>query len=136
MPTSQWFRALLCGLVVLGAPIGVGAGLANPPIAAALPSPPVAANVDDLGVDLTTGQFRVAQTSLSIGGSGSGSTLTGGYTEYAYDARGNVTTTSVVSKNGTSTLASGTPYPTSCGNTKTCNKPRIRRYGSGWGSGK
>ncbi|MDV6331320.1 RHS repeat-associated core domain-containing protein [Asticcacaulis sp. 201] len=55
----------------------------------------------------------------------SGTTPTGGYTEYAYDSRGNVTTTTVVPKAGSSltNLVTTAVFPTSCSNVKTCNKP-------------
>jgi len=54
-----------------------------------------------------------------------GTTLTGGYIEYAYDARGNVTTSTVVPRAGSSlpNLVTTAVYPTSCTNVKTCNKP-------------
>ena len=53
----------------------------------------------------------------------SGSTLTGGYTQYAYDGRGNVTSVSVYPKGGGTPLTTSATYPSSCTNAKTCNKP-------------
>lgn len=53
----------------------------------------------------------------------SGATVTGGYTQYAYDARGNVTSISVYPKNGGTPLVQSASYPASCANPKTCNKP-------------
>lgn len=55
----------------------------------------------------------------------SGTTVTGGYTEYAYDTRGNITTTTVVPKAGASlsALVTTAAYPSSCANIKTCNRP-------------
>ncbi|EGF92851.1 YD repeat-containing protein [Asticcacaulis biprosthecium C19] len=59
----------------------------------------------------------------------SGATLTGGYTEYEYDARGNVTKTTVVPKDAiagtTKNLVATAAYPASCPATdlKFCNQP-------------
>lgn len=55
----------------------------------------------------------------------SGTTVTGGYTEYGYDSRGNITTTTFVPRAGSSlaNLVTTAVYPTSCSNVKTCNKP-------------
>lgn len=54
----------------------------------------------------------------------SGTTPTGGYTEYQYNTYGNLTDIIEHGKDGTSTLASHAVYPdhASC-NAKTCNKP-------------
>ena len=49
---------------------------------------------------------------------------TGGYTEYKYDPRGNVTTISAYPKGGGAAVVSSAVYPASpCANIKTCNKP-------------
>lgn len=53
----------------------------------------------------------------------SGSTLTGGYTQYTYDGRGNVTSISIYPKGGGTPLTTTMTYPSSCANVKTCNKP-------------
>ena len=55
----------------------------------------------------------------------SGTTVTGGYTEYAYDGRGNIITATMVPKagSGLSNLVATAHYPVSCSNAKTCNKP-------------
>lgn len=55
----------------------------------------------------------------------SGATPTGGYTEYAYDSRSNVTTTTFVPKAGTglANLVTTAAYPASCIDYKSCNKP-------------
>lgn len=48
---------------------------------------------------------------------------TGGYTEYLYDTRGNITHIKRYPKNGGSPLVTTAGYPSSCSNQKTCNKP-------------
>ncbi|MBW8880920.1 MAG: hypothetical protein JF615_05665, partial [Asticcacaulis sp.] len=53
----------------------------------------------------------------------SGSTPTGGYTQYAYDARGNVTTVTTYPKGGGTPIIVRATYAASCSNIKTCNKP-------------
>ena len=55
----------------------------------------------------------------------SGASVTGGYAEYAYDARGNVTTETLVPKagSGLSNLVTTYSYPSTCTNVKTCNQP-------------
>jgi RHS repeat-associated protein len=55
----------------------------------------------------------------------SGTTVTGGYIEYAYDSRSNITTTTAVPKAGAglASLVTIAVYPTTCSNVKTCNKP-------------
>jgi len=54
----------------------------------------------------------------------SGTTPTGGYTEYKYDARGNVVSTKVYPKTSGTPLETTATYPTgTCTNAKTCNKP-------------
>ena len=53
----------------------------------------------------------------------SGSTLTGGYTQYSYDARHNVTQIAKYPKGGGTPIITSAVYPTSCTNQVTCNKP-------------
>jgi RHS repeat-associated protein len=53
----------------------------------------------------------------------SGSTLTGGYTQYSYDGRGNITTVSRVPNGGGTPLTRSATYVSSCTNIKTCDKP-------------
>ncbi len=55
----------------------------------------------------------------------SGGTPTGGYVQYAYDSRGNITSETVVPKAGygLSNLVTTYNYPSTCSNVKTCNKP-------------
>ncbi|ADU15329.1 RHS repeat domain-containing protein [Asticcacaulis excentricus] len=53
----------------------------------------------------------------------SGTTLTGGYTFYEYDARGNVFKITIYPKNGGTPLTAQANYDPSCSNIKTCNKP-------------
>lgn len=48
---------------------------------------------------------------------------TGGYTEYKYDARGNVVSTKVYPKTSGTPLETTASYPSTCSNAKTCNKP-------------
>ena len=48
---------------------------------------------------------------------------TGGYSDYDYDSRGNITAVRVLPKNGGTALVSSATYPTNCSNAKTCNKP-------------
>lgn len=51
----------------------------------------------------------------------------GGYTQYGYDLRGNITSITVYPKNGGTALVTTAIYPdaglTTCSNPKTCNKP-------------
>jgi RHS repeat-associated protein len=44
-------------------------------------------------------------------------------TKYSYDSRNNITSITVVAKNGGGSLMSSATYPASCANPKTCNKP-------------
>lgn len=53
----------------------------------------------------------------------SGSTLTGGYTDYAYDGRNNITSVTVVPAGGGTPQVTQAGYPSTCSNVKTCNKP-------------
>jgi len=56
----------------------------------------------------------------------SGTTLTGGYTDYTYDDRNNLTSISVVPRGGGAPLVTTIKYPTSCATLsehKYCNKP-------------
>ncbi len=55
----------------------------------------------------------------------SGSTVTGGYTDYGYDARGNVTLITAVPKagSGLSNIVKSATYAATCTNAKTCDKP-------------
>ncbi|HWV45083.1 MAG TPA: RHS repeat-associated core domain-containing protein, partial [Nitrospira sp.] len=55
----------------------------------------------------------------------SGATVTGGYSQYTYDARGNILTETDVPKagSGLSNLVTTYTYPSTCSNIKTCNKP-------------
>jgi hypothetical protein len=53
----------------------------------------------------------------------SGSTLTGGYTQYDYDARWNPTQSSTYPKNGGTPIVTSAVYPSTCTNRVTCNKP-------------
>jgi len=50
---------------------------------------------------------------------------TGGYTQYAYDTRGNLTTTTAVAKSGSglANIVTSTTYPSSCADQRYCNKP-------------
>ncbi|WP_169449448.1 RHS repeat domain-containing protein [Marinimicrobium agarilyticum] len=48
---------------------------------------------------------------------------TGGYTEYSYDTRGNITHVRRYPKGGGSPLVTTADYPDSCSNWKTCNQP-------------
>ena len=48
---------------------------------------------------------------------------TGGYREYSYDSRGNITEERHVPKNGGTPLVTQAIYPPTCSNIKTCNKP-------------
>ena len=58
-------------------------------------------------------------------GTMSGSTPTAGYTQFTYDARGNVTETRQVPKSGSTMpiITTTAGYPTSCTNPRTCNQP-------------
>jgi RHS repeat-associated protein len=49
----------------------------------------------------------------------------GNYVQYAYDARGNRTTTTNIAKSGSglASIVTSAAYPSSCSNQKTCNKP-------------
>ena len=55
----------------------------------------------------------------------SGTTLTGGYSQYKYDDRGNVLSVSVYPKGGGTPIVTSATYlaTASCTNMKTCNKP-------------
>ena len=54
----------------------------------------------------------------------SGTTVTGGYTDYVYDDRNNITSVTVVPKGGGTPLVTTVNYSASpCANIKTCNKP-------------
>jgi RHS repeat-associated protein len=48
---------------------------------------------------------------------------TGGYTDYDYDGRRNITHIRVYPKNGGTPLETSATYPATCSNPKTCNKP-------------
>ena len=49
----------------------------------------------------------------------------GGYVQYAYDSRGNVTSTTAVAKSGSglANIVTSADYPSSCTNPVTCNQP-------------
>ncbi|MGC1269735.1 MAG: hypothetical protein WA842_03960, partial [Croceibacterium sp.] len=53
--------------------------------------------------------------------------------EYAYDARGNLTSTTLIGKpgSGVANIVTSATYPTSCTNPKTCNKPLTTTDGLG-----
>lgn len=53
----------------------------------------------------------------------SGATPMGGYTQYGYDGRGNVTTVSTYPVGGGTPIVVRASYPSSCANVRTCNKP-------------
>ena len=48
---------------------------------------------------------------------------TGGFTQYKYDARGNVTSITVYPKTSGTAIVTSATYPATCSNAKTCNKP-------------
>lgn len=56
-----------------------------------------------------------------------GRNVTGGYTDYTYDSRGNIERVEIVPKNGSSDMGNNivwtAEYPSSCSNIKICNKP-------------
>jgi len=53
----------------------------------------------------------------------SGSTLTGGYTQYDYDGRWNVIKSTTYPKGGGTPIITSAVYPSPCDNQVTCNKP-------------
>jgi len=53
----------------------------------------------------------------------SGSTLTGGYTQYDYDSRWNPMRSTTYPKGGGTPIVTSAAYPSTCDNPVTCNKP-------------
>lgn len=53
----------------------------------------------------------------------SGSTLTGGYTQYGYDSRWNITSSTTYPKGGGTPIITSAAYSSPCVNRVTCNKP-------------
>jgi RHS repeat-associated protein len=85
----------------------------------------ILSNQDELGRVVGYGydsNGRVTQV-ISPDATYSGATLTGGYSAFEYDARGNVTKTTVMPKGGGTALVTTASYPATCDNVKTCNKP-------------
>lgn len=61
-----------------------------------------------------------------------GATLTGGYTQYDYDARWNPTQSTTYPKGGGTPIVTSAVYPSTCSNRVTCNKPTSTTTANGY----